>query len=102
MQFHILSPEQGLFIKHGVCGHADGDQQVGVRVQVNHLNVLHRDVPRANGTVNMLQNLHAGKKHNTAVDSVCVVFHHLLHKYICLLLKKEKKENYKEVAVICK
>lgn len=60
MQFHILSPEQSLFIKHGVRGHADRDEQVGVRVKVNHLNPLHRDMPRANGTVDVLYNLYIG------------------------------------------
>lgn len=60
MQLNILSLEQSVFIEHGVSGHADGDEQVRVRVQVNHLNALHRDVPGADGTVDVLHNLGMG------------------------------------------
>lgn len=41
----VITPEQGVLVKHSICRHIDRYEEVWVGIQMDHLDVLQRQVP---------------------------------------------------------
>jgi len=60
-------PEQSLFVIHRISRHIHRDEEIRMWVQMDHFNVFHRNVFRADGTIYVLYNLKRWKLHSISL-----------------------------------